>query len=277
MLCFHFHLKTRVIWPERKFSLFGVGNSRWHRLKGFFVACVILLFIGSFPGVWYVLPNRSLIHSWQVAGPLDASWLPLDLALSRRCADACDEVLGAPDSLCEVAISTAPAGDGYKPVRALVVIARLLPAFPLARNGASSPAASDPDLIPGASQGWFATAVGVLCGGTDTERSQTLVIVELDVYNVPGQDLSFLRHDCGNIAVALNTVLIVDAVGSSCYGARLAAGNFCRVSDFIAFEPEASLALPASAGGRLAREPASRPGLAAVQDSFGQRTWRGIR
>ena len=110
------------------------------------MACVISLFIGSFPGVWYVLPNRSLIHSWQVAGPLDASWLPLDLALNRRCADACDEVLGAPDSLCEVAISTAPAGDGYKPVRALVVIARLLPAFPLALNGASSPAASDPDL-----------------------------------------------------------------------------------------------------------------------------------
>ena len=53
----------------------------------------------------------------------------------------------------------------------------------------------------------------------------------------------------------------------------LAFGHF----ELTAFEPEASLALPASAGGRLAREPASRPGLAAVQDSFGQRTWRGIR
>ncbi len=39
--------------------------------------------------------------------------------------------------------------------------------------------------------------------------------------------------------------------------------------ELTAFEPVASLALPASAGGRLAREPASRPGLAAVFVSIG--------
>ena len=45
------------------------------------------------------------------------------------------------------------------------------------------------------------------------------------------------------------------------YQMKLAWGE---LADCAAFEPEAALAPPASAGGRRAREPASRPGLAAV-------------